>query len=152
MKTKLITFFDIKGIAHFEFIPQSHRVNKTYYMEILKRLREDVRRKKPELWPNVCILHHDNAVAHKTLSVKQCLAQKIDYRNGTSDLAASDFWLFPKIDSALKDEDFRTLKTSKKKKKCDDGTESYFIAGVPKMFLTVAASLGKVHSCSRRIL
>jgi hypothetical protein len=27
-------------------------------------------------------------------------------------------------------------------KKCDDGTERYFTTGVPKMFPTVAASLG----------
>jgi hypothetical protein len=35
MKTVLITFFDIKGTVHFEFIPQGQRVNKAYYVEIL---------------------------------------------------------------------------------------------------------------------
>jgi transposase len=30
----------------------------------------------PELWPNDSILLHDNAPAHKALSVKQFLAQK----------------------------------------------------------------------------
>jgi hypothetical protein len=30
----------------------------------------------------------------------------------------------------------------KMSKKCDDGTESYSTAGVPKMFPSVAASLG----------
>jgi hypothetical protein len=43
---------------------------------ILKRLREAVRRKMPELWPNYWILHHENSPAHKALSVKQFLAQK----------------------------------------------------------------------------
>jgi hypothetical protein len=52
MKTKLITFFDIKGIVHFEFIPQGQTVNQAYYMEILKRLREAIYRTGPELWPN----------------------------------------------------------------------------------------------------
>jgi len=32
--------------------------------------------KRPELWPSSWILCHDNAAAHKMLSVKQCLVQK----------------------------------------------------------------------------
>jgi hypothetical protein len=43
---------------------------------MLKRLHEAVRGKRPELWSNDLLLHHDNAAAHKTLSVKQFLAQK----------------------------------------------------------------------------
>jgi hypothetical protein len=45
MRTVLITSFDIKGIVHFEFIPQGQTVNRAYYVEILKPLREATRRK-----------------------------------------------------------------------------------------------------------
>jgi len=51
MKTILITFFDVKGIIHFEFIIQDQTVNQVHYVEILKRLRETVRPKRPEIWP-----------------------------------------------------------------------------------------------------
>jgi hypothetical protein len=37
-------------------------------VEILKRSREDVRRKRPEIWPNDCIFHNDDAPAHRALS------------------------------------------------------------------------------------
>jgi hypothetical protein len=47
------------------------------------------------------------------------------------DLAPNNFWLFPKIKSALKGQRFQDLKTLKK---CNDGTESYSTAGVPKLF------------------
>jgi hypothetical protein len=53
-----------------------------------------------ELWRNIWILHHDNAPAHKALSVKQFLAQKsiAEMENPlcSPDLAPNDFWLFPK--------------------------------------------------------
>jgi len=65
-----------------------------------------VHRKRPELWPNDWILHHDNTQAHKAHSVKQFLAQKsiteMELPPYATDLAPYDFWLFPKIKSALK--------------------------------------------------
>jgi hypothetical protein len=63
-KTMLITFFNIKDTVHFEFIPEALQVNVAYCAGILKRLREAVWIKSPELWPNDWILHHDNAPAH----------------------------------------------------------------------------------------
>jgi hypothetical protein len=51
-------------------------VDRAYYVEMLKQLRECVRGKRPEISPNDWVLHHDNATAHKALSFKQFLAQK----------------------------------------------------------------------------
>jgi hypothetical protein len=71
MKTILITFFNIKSSVHFEFISQGQTVNYAYYIEILMWLCETLHSKRPEeCWPNNWILHHDNAIVHKTLSVK----------------------------------------------------------------------------------
>jgi histone-lysine N-methyltransferase SETMAR len=68
-------------------------------------------RKRPELQSSDCILHHDNASAHKALSVKQFLAQKsiteIEHPLYSPDLALSDFWLLPKIKPALKGQRFQ---------------------------------------------
>ena len=63
---------DIRGIVHYEFVPNWQTVNEVYYVEVLKRLREKVRRKRPELFANNSwILHHDNAPAHTALSVRE---------------------------------------------------------------------------------
>ena len=52
-------------------------INQVYYLEVLKMLREKVRRKRPELFANnSCILHQDNAPAHTALSVRAFLATK----------------------------------------------------------------------------
>ena len=41
-------FFSIGGIVHNKFVPTGQTVNQVYYLEVLKRLRENVRRKRPE--------------------------------------------------------------------------------------------------------
>jgi len=57
--------FDIREIVHYEFVPTGETVNQVYYLEVLKKLRKKVRRKRPELFANNSwILHHDNAPAH----------------------------------------------------------------------------------------
>ena len=42
----LIIFFDCVGVAHYEFAPRSQTINKEYYVEVPKRLRDAVRRKR----------------------------------------------------------------------------------------------------------
>ena len=69
-KTMLIVFFDIQGIVMAEWVPSAQTVNQRYYIEVLMKLRERVRMKRPELWRNGWILHQDNAPAHNALSVK----------------------------------------------------------------------------------
>jgi hypothetical protein len=77
-----------------------------------------LRRKRPELWPNYWILHHDNAPANKALSVKQFLAKKsiIEMRHPSypPDFAPNDFWLFLKLKSALKGRRFQDTGDKKK--------------------------------------
>jgi len=80
-------------------------------LEVLKRLREKVRRKRPELFANNSwILHHDNAPAHTALSVREFLVTKqitvFEHPIYSSDLAPSDFFLFPKIKKILKGRHF----------------------------------------------
>ena len=38
-------FFYFRGIVHYEFVPTGQTVNQVYYLEVLGRLHEKVRRK-----------------------------------------------------------------------------------------------------------
>jgi len=101
VKKMLVCFFDHKGIVHYGFIAQGQTVNEQDYLETLTMLRESIRRKRPELWPDKWILHHDNAPAHDTLRVREFLAKnfitKMHHSPYSPDLAPYDFWLFPKL-------------------------------------------------------
>jgi len=72
-KAMLTVSYDIQGIVMAEWVPSYQTVNQQHYIEILTKLRERVRRKRPELWRNWWILHPDNVPAHNTSSVKQFL-------------------------------------------------------------------------------
>jgi len=103
----LLAFFDSEVIVHHEYTPNGQTVNKEFYVEVLRHLRESVRQKRPEKrrdgnW----ILHHDNAPPHTSHLVQQFLAkhgtaqlQKLPY---SPDLAPCDFFLFPRLKKVLK--------------------------------------------------
>jgi hypothetical protein len=64
VKRMLITFFDLKGSVHKEFVLARQTVNSAYYCDILRRLRENMRRLHPELWRQKNWLLHHNAPSH----------------------------------------------------------------------------------------
>ena len=104
-------FFCIRGIVLYEFVPTGQTVNQVYYLEVVKRLREKVRRKRPEIFAsNSRILHQDDAPAHTALSVRQFLATKqitvLEYPAYLPDLASSDFFLFLKAKEILRERHF----------------------------------------------
>jgi hypothetical protein len=67
-KSMLIVFFDLRGIVYNEFVPppQGKTMNAEFYCNILRRLREDIRRKPRELWrAGIWLLHDDNAPSQR---------------------------------------------------------------------------------------
>jgi len=48
VKTMLIAFFDIDGLVLHEYVPRGQTVNKEFYKTVLQRLRDAVRRHRPE--------------------------------------------------------------------------------------------------------
>ena len=114
-----VLFFYSEGIVHNEYVPDGQTINKDFYLEILRSLRESVRRKRPEKWrESDWILHHDNAPANNSHLVQQFLAkhgtdlfQKLPY---SPDLVSCDFFLFPRLKKVLKGHRFEATEDIKR--------------------------------------
>ena len=115
VKVLLRVFSDCRGVVHLEFLPQGRTVNKEYYLQVIRNLREAIRQKRPDLWKNKnWLLHHDNARAHTSLLVRKFLA-----KNNTlmmmqppysPDLAPCDFFLFPRLKRPMKGRRYATMR------------------------------------------
>ena len=101
VKVMLTVFFDSCGVVHHESAPQGQNINKEYYLEVLRRLRDAVRRKRPDLWATgTWQLHHDNAPSHSSQLIQTFLAKHdipvVRQAPYSLDMAPCDFWLFPR--------------------------------------------------------
>jgi len=81
------------------------------YIDILRRLRDAVRRKCPEEWKyNIWFLFHDNAAAHRSVLVKDCLVKNNvttpEHPPHSPDLVPADLYLSVRLKSALKGRSF----------------------------------------------
>jgi histone-lysine N-methyltransferase SETMAR len=114
VKSMQICFFNIDGIICKESLPPCQTVNAKFYCDVLKRLRENMRRKRPDKWrTNNWLLHQDKAPAHTALAVQQFLASKnitvVPHPPYSPDLAPCDFFFFPKTKIKLKGQRFDTV-------------------------------------------
>ena len=105
---------------HKEFVPPGQTVNQQFYLKVLKRLRDSVWKKRPEMLSSGdWFLHHNNAPAHTALSVQQSLAKNnmtvIPHPPYSPDLAPHDFFLFCCMKGRMKRKCFADVSEVKKK-------------------------------------
>ena len=101
----LITFFDSIGMIHREFVPPGQTVNVDFCLAVMKRLVPRIARVCPQYreqgswW-----FLHDNAPTQIFCSV-----QVIDHASYSPDLAACDYFSFPKLKLLLKGNFFNDI-------------------------------------------
>ena len=73
----LIVFVDIQGIVNKEFLPPGQTTNGKFYCEVLKRLTEGTRPKRPDKYKkNSWFLHYDKEPDHTLIVVRKFLTSK----------------------------------------------------------------------------
>ena len=103
-----------------EFVPTGQIVNQTFYLDVLQRVRNSVRRKRPDMWRSgEWWFQHDNVHAHTTLSARQFWTKNgmtpLTHPPYSPDLAACDFFLFLRMNKDLKGNRFENVDEVKEK-------------------------------------
>ena len=103
----LTVFMDYRGVVHHEFLPEGQTVDREYYLGVMRRLREEFAKKKPDFWANNSwILHHDNAPSPNAIVIREHLAKNemntIQQAPNSPDLAPCDFFLFSRLKKPLR--------------------------------------------------
>jgi hypothetical protein len=121
------------------------------YLEVLKRLRDKVQRKRPKRWRNEdWLLHHDNVPVHTASSVQKFLAPEnmlvVPHPPYSPDLAPCDFFLFPRMKSQLKWCNFQDVTEIQEQSL----TALYAIPkSVPVVLPALAETLDPLHTLGR---
>jgi hypothetical protein len=100
-----------------DLVLERQTVNQFYYKEVLTTLREQVRRRRPEMWKNsLWVLHHDDVLAHTTLSVKSFLMKHkitmLEHTSYSPGLALCDFFFISKDQVCIKRKQVRFRRCS----------------------------------------
>ncbi len=119
-KVMFIVFWDSTGVILREFVPAGMGVNGLFYASFMRRLREAIRRKRPNVWRrNSFWLHHDGASAHRSDPVMNFLnatgTKILPHPPYSPDLAPSDFFLFNRIKAKMRGLCFATLEELRNK-------------------------------------
>ncbi len=118
-KAMITIFWDMQGVVHSEYLAPNETVSSDTYCDVLRRLKEAVRRKRPELWHRdnegyrEFRLQHDNASPHTACITLGLIGESgilmVPHPPYSPDLAPSDFFLFPRLKSELRGHRFRTV-------------------------------------------
>ncbi|UYV76778.1 hypothetical protein LAZ67_14001999 [Cordylochernes scorpioides] len=96
-----INFWDCKGVLLVDYLPPNTTVNAARYCEVLTKLRAAIKRKRPGLLSRKVSLVHDNARQHAARTTQTLLVnfkwEIFTHPSYSSDLAPSDFHLFPAL-------------------------------------------------------
>jgi len=103
-------FWDQDSIIPIDYLPEGQTINAEYYSSLLVQLKDILKEKRHRKVIKVVLFSHDNAPAHQALVTQKKLAylgfQCLDNPPCSSDLALSEYQLFPGLKNQLKGHHF----------------------------------------------
>ncbi|KAI6658739.1 Transposase [Oopsacas minuta] len=98
-KLMLSIFWDSKGPLLLDYLRKNTTVTRTYYADLMTKLRESIKKNRRGMLKRIPTILHDNAPSHKSLITqearKDCGIKQPQHPPYSPDLAPSDYYLFP---------------------------------------------------------
>ena len=138
---KISVFWDMHGIFLIDFLPKGQTINSDYYIALLDRLKDAIKKKRPHMVKKKPLFQQNNAPVHKSMKrmvkLKYLRFELLPHPPYSPDLAPSDFYLFADLKKMLQGKRFSS----------DDeiiaATEAYFEAKDKLFYKKGIESLGK---------
>ena len=95
-------FWDAECILFIDYLEKGKTITGEYDSNLLTRLDEKSREKRPGLQKKKIIFHQDNAPAHKFMAMgklRDLHYELLEHTPYSPDLAPSDFCFFPKLET-----------------------------------------------------
>ena len=140
-KVMASVFRDMHGILLIDFIPNGQTINSDYYIALLHRLEDAIKKKRPHMVKKKPLFQQDNAPVYKSMNTMEKLNdlrfELLPHPPYSPDLAPSDFYLFANVKKMLQGKRFSS----------DDeviaATEAYFEAKDKSFYKKSIESLEK---------
>ena len=99
----VMAFGDGQGVIMVDYLEQGRTINGACYAAELRRLCQEIARKRRGKLTRSVLLLQDNAPAHKSLvamtAATECGFEVLPHPPYSPDMASSDFYMFPKLKS-----------------------------------------------------
>jgi [histone H3]-lysine36 N-dimethyltransferase SETMAR len=106
-RVMLSVWWCIRGVIHFELLPENETITSTYYCKQLEKLQRALIEKRSNFTANGSIaFHQDNARQHVSRNTIESYGwERVPH---SPDIAPSDFYLFRSLSSFLKNKQFES--------------------------------------------
>jgi histone-lysine N-methyltransferase SETMAR len=111
-KVMASVFWDSEGVLMIDYLQKGKTVTGVYYAELIRKLREEIKKKRRGKLAQRVLLHHDNAPAHTShiamAAIHECGFELLCHPPYSPDLAPSDFHLFRLLKDSLRGQVFES--------------------------------------------
>ena len=96
-KVMASVFCDARGVIMVDYLSKDQTINSTYFCTLLRRLGEEIKKKRSGLLRQKVLFHQDNARVHTSVEsmaqIRDCGFELLPHPAYSPDLAPSDFHL-----------------------------------------------------------